>query len=86
LYRIKENRSLNRKLDGCSKPFIFRRELTNWKVLAMSGSFLASCLPALLVLISVEIIVMHMLGSVLSVDGVSDSVETSIWDEFPTCF
>jgi hypothetical protein len=49
----------------------------------MSSTLLTSCLSALFVCIGVKVIVMNVLWSVLSVDCVGDSVEPSVWNEFP---
>ena len=50
----------------------------------MRSSLLAAGLARLLVSISVEVVVMNVLGSVLTVSSVSDSVEATIGDPVPT--
>jgi len=50
----------------------------------MSSALLAAGLARLLVGISVQIVMVHMLGSVLSVGGVGDGVESAVGHEVPS--
>ena len=45
----------------------------------MTSTFLASLLSAAFVLIGVEVVVVDVLGSVLTMSCVSDGIETSVW-------
>jgi hypothetical protein len=68
----------------CSEPLVLGRELADGEELSMSSTLLATSLARLLVGISVQIVMVHMLGSVLSVSGVGDSVKSAVGHEVPS--
>lgn len=49
----------------------------------MSGALFAASLAGLLVCVSVEVVVVHVLRGVLSVSGVGDGIETAVGHVVP---
>ncbi len=62
----------------CSELFVGRAELTNWQELALVGTIFATHLSGLLIFISVQVVVMNMLGAVLSLGRASVRVNTTV--------
>ena len=69
---------------GRSEPFVLGRELSDREELTVSSALLATGLTRLLVSVSVEVVVMNVLRSVLTVSCVGDGVETTIGDPVPS--
>ena len=68
----------------CSEPFVFGGELADWQELAVRGTLLAASLAWLFIGVGIEVVVVDMLGSVLSMDGIGDRIESAVWNVVPT--
>lgn len=68
-----------------SEPLVLGGELADGEELSVRGAFFAAGLARLLVGVGVEVVVVDVLGSVLSVGCVGNGVEAAIGHVVPAC-